>query len=82
MRTSDPALPRIGTDFMTLRVVMCTSNPALPRIGTDFMTLRVVMCTSNPALPRIGTDFMTCKFDDYARDLLVCVCFPRADDKS
>ena len=38
MRTIDPALPRIGTDFMTLRVVMRTSDPALPRIGTDCIT--------------------------------------------
>jgi hypothetical protein len=59
MRTIDPALPRVGTDVMTLRVVMRTIDPALPRIGTDFMTLRVAMCTIDPAPPRIGTDFMT-----------------------
>jgi len=39
MRTVDPTLARVGTDFMTLRVVTRTVDPALPRIGTDFMTL-------------------------------------------
>jgi hypothetical protein len=39
----DPTLPRDGTDFMTLRVVLRPIDPTLPRDGTDFMTLRVVM---------------------------------------
>ena len=30
MRTIDPALPRIRTDFMTLGSVMRTIDPALP----------------------------------------------------
>jgi hypothetical protein len=30
MRTVDPALPRIGTDFMTLRVVMRIVHPRKP----------------------------------------------------
>ncbi len=37
LRSDDATLPPIGTDLITLRVVMRNVDPTLPRIGTDLI---------------------------------------------
>ena len=37
MGGADPTLPRYGSDFIILRVVMGGADPTLPRYGSDFI---------------------------------------------
>ena len=40
LRIDDPTLPRDGTDFMPLRLVVRIVDPTLPRDGTDLIRRR------------------------------------------
>src|ERR1700752_678312 len=56
--SSDPTLPRVGTDLIPLRTVIGIVDPTLPRVGTDLIPLRIVIGIVDPTLPRVGTDLI------------------------